>query len=843
MKVSLNLAQYYSNVDLKAIPREELLGRIGAQLGAVEDVKDWRATYEGVVVVKVITCDRHPDTDKLSLCLIDDGGVAELVERNDKGYAQVVCGAPNVEAGMFAAWIPPGVSVPSTRSHEEPFVLEARELRGKVSNGMLASEKELDISDNHEGILEIHPTEVGREPTPGDSLVDYFWLDDFVVDCENKMFTHRPDCFGNLGVARELAGIHNLAFEGPKWYLRKPTFEVANRLELKVSNEILDLVPRFTIVAMDNVTVDSSPVWMRATLKRVGIKSVNNIVDITNYLMHITGQPLHAFDYDKLQKLSRQPSLQPRMAKKGEKLRLLNDSEIELSEEDIVIATDKTAVALAGVMGGADTEVDETTKRIVIECANFDMYSIRRSSMRHGLFTDAVTRFNKGQSPLQNDRVISQVMKSLQEQASALQASQVFDIASFDVNADNLNNVETSVEFINERLGSSLSAEQIKTLLENVEFRVMVQDTTLHITVPFWRMDISIAEDIVEEVGRLFGYNKLPVTLPTRPAKPARINQEVEFKQEIRRKLSQSGANEVLTYSFVHSDLLEKVGIDAAEWSYHLRNALSPDLQYYRPSLLPSLLSKVHGNLKAQAGQDDNVFALFEIGKAHIKGHNEDEEDLPKQMQRLALVVAADNKTAKQFPEDAYYQAKKYLSAVAGEELHFMPLEDFRYPLTAPYQKGKSAVVTVGEDNIPLGVAGELRAEVRRALKLPRYSAGLEVDIDLLMQHKTARAYKPLSSFPSSQQDVTFDVPKTVNWGTLYDFILTELRIAHAESGYESNVQPLSIYQPEGVDESRRVSFRISLTHQERTLNTEEVNKLIAQLSDAVKDTLHASRI
>lgn len=843
MKFSLNLAQSYSNVDLKSLPHDEIVARIGGQLGSIEDVTNWIDKYNGVVIAKIVSCVKHPDADKLSLCLIDDGGVAD-VERNNEGYVQVVCGAPNVREGLIVAWIPPGVTVPNTYD-AEPFVLEARELRGKISNGMIASPSELAMSDDHAGILEINLDEAGRMPKLGESLSSFYQLDDFVVTCENKMFTHRPDCFGNLGIARELAGIFDMKFESPEWYRKAPVWDmqIENKIELNIYNDIPKLVPRFICVVMDNIQVGQSPAWLQGLLKRIGIKPINNVVDITNYVMHLTGQPLHAFDFDKLQKLSDTPGISPRMAMKGEKLRLLGGKEIELTDADIVIATDKQAVALAGVMGGADTEVDADTKSILIECANFDMYAIRRTSMRHGLFTDAVTRFNKGQSPLQNDRVLWYAIKSMAENAAARTASDVYDLVDFDLNSDNLNHVAVSMDFINSRLGSKLTVEDVRTLLINVEFEVTIQGQDLQITAPFWRMDISISEDIVEEVGRLYGYDKLNISLPPRSSKPNPKNTVKDFKQTLRESLSRAGANEVLTYSFVHGKLLENSNINPEESAYHLRNALSPDLQYFRPSLVPSLLAKVHANSKAQAGSDENIFALFEIGKAHVKGHFEETEPtLPKQMNRLSFVIAADGKYQKTQHSEAYYQAKKYVDLITNNQAVYEPLDTNELALTAPYQKERSAVILLGEDKLPVGVVGEFQSKVIKAFKLPDYSAGFEIDTDLLRENSSRISYQPLSQYPSIIQDITFEVKSNVAWGQLYSLVHAELAVAKAESGYEYSVEPLDIYRAEGLD-NKRYSMRIVLTHHQKTLKTQEVNELLDKIAKAVHEEFKATRI
>lgn len=846
MKFSVNVAQYFSDeVDYKNIDHDELIQKMGLQLGAIEDYENYASHYEGVCVVRIVTAEKHPNADKLHVCRIDDGGINQHVERDNDGLVQVVCGAPNVRNGMIAAWIPPHATVPSTVG-KDPFVLEARELRGIVSNGMLASPKELDVSDEHDGILEILPEDIGREPIPGEPLSNLYGLDDYVITCENKMFTHRPDCFGNLGIAREVAGIFGNAFSSPDWYEKKPVFGASNDLQLSVKNSIPKLVPRFMSVAMSNIMIGKSPIWMQAYLRRVGIKPINNVVDVTNYVMHLTGQPTHAFDYDKLLKYSSEPSLFPRMSVKGEKIQLLGGKEIELTGEEMVISTDQKAVALAGIMGGADTEVDENTKTIVIECATFDMFNVRRTSMRFGLFTEAVTRFNKGQSPLQNDRVLWYVMKNMQELAEANQASDVYDVRSFEKQIYEDQTLSTALivhpDFINERLGIDIPTEETIQLLSNVEFIVDQNvDGTIKITAPFWRTDIELAEDVVEEVGRLYGYNRLPVILPSRIAKPVMGNAGMNYTNNLRHVLRRAGANEVLTYSFVHGDLLKHMGIDANQWAYHIRNAISPELQYYRPTVLPSLLTKVHANSKAQAGSEHNEFSLFEVGKGHIKGEFEsDEPQLPKQMRHLAFVFSADSKAQMKYSGSPYYYAKQYIDLITGNKAEYLALDTNKYPLTAPFQQGRSAVVML-HDNM-VGVVGEFRHSVKKALKLPDFCAGFELDIDHLRASGTEKQYRPLSNFPSISQDITLEVRESVTWQDLNTLVEAELRVAQAELGYDCTVDTIDIYQNSGGNLTR-YTFRITVTHHHKTLKTEEVSSLLDQLSKVAYEMHEAKRI
>ncbi len=857
MKVSLSTIRFFNTKygcgpDPFSYGVDEIVRRIGLQLGAVESVENIGEYYDGIVVAKVVSCLQHPDADRLKICMIDDGGTNETVERGGGGFVQVVCGAPNVESGQLVAWLPPGTTVPSTRS-TDPFQLEAREIRGKISNGMLGSPKELGLSDDHEGILVIHPEDVGEELSqPGTHLRKLYGLDDVIIDCENKMFTHRPDCFGQLGVAREIAGIFGDTYTSPDWYTASIQHEVESNLPLTISNNAPHLVARFCAQAMDNIQVADSPMWLKSFLNRLGLRPINNVVDLTNYFMLLTAQPLHAFDYDKLCAVAGvQPGdssieLAPRLARDGEKVSLLNGKKIELTVNDLVIAVNDTPVALAGIMGGSETEVDGTTSRVVFECANFDMYAIRRTSMRHGLFTDAVTRFNKGQSPLQNDKVLAKIVDDMKNSFNAKVASEVLDTSTFNVLDDNLSRVTTTVDFINQRLGSSLSAQNIKALLENVEFIVAIDnDSDLIVTAPFWRMDIAIAEDIVEEVGRLYGYSELPVVLPNRSSKPAQRNNVRVHQQSIRDLMTRLGAHELLTYSFVHGKLMAASGTDPDKWAYHIRNAISPDLQYYRTALVPSLLAKVHSNLKSTAGSTDNEFAIYEIGKVHVVGHMEEgASDLPKQMRRFAFVFAADAKTeSNKYIGSAFYAAKKYLDEITRGKATYEPLENTDYPITSSYAVGRSAVVKMGDGNGEIfGVIGELHASLKKQLKLPDFCAAFEIDMDILLAHTRKLSYSPLSQYPSLSQDLTLEVPSQLSWSHVYDFVYAEASVAAAEDGLSFSLEPIDVYSPQS-SEVTRFSFRLHCTHIRKTLKTEEVNRIMDHIAAQATHSLTASRV
>lgn len=830
MKYSFNLGQTTSSTDLSKIrelTKVELAEKLNSQIGAFDEIIDWSKRYEGIYVVNIVSVEEHPNADKLQVCLIDDGGVAQDVERNKDGLVQVVCGAPNAKEGLSVVWITPGSIVPSTFSEAEPFKLSVAKLRGIESSGMLASPKELALSQDHEGVIELDAT-IAKPGAPFKDLLD---LDDVIVDFENKMFTHRPDCFGHLGIAREVAGIQGLKFSSPDWYrtdIKLP--EAQSKLQVKVDNQVPELVPRYLVVPIEGVKIEPSPLWLQSYLTRLGIKAINNVVDITNYMMVLTGQPMHAFDFDKVAtKNDRGTSdLVLRTPIKGDSLKVLSGKELSFDPEKdsttILICDEQKPVDLAGMMGGANSEVDAETTRIILESANFDMYSVRRTSMRHGIFTDAVTRFTKGQSPEQTEPVLVKAMSMLKELVPSVKFGKVVDL---NTQKDRKLELQTSAKRVNALLGTALSTEQIIEILNRVELQAKLSEKgMIKVTIPFWRQDLELEEDLIEEVGRLYGFNKIVDTLPVRPAIPARKNKLVDLKKEVRKTLSNFGANEVLTYNFVNSKLLERAGQDP-DMAYKIRNALSPDLQAYRLSLAPNLIEKVHANIKA--GTDE--LALFELGKCHIKGHLESEAGLPAEFQRLAFVYA--NKQGGN--GSPFFTAKRYLSRLLqslGLEYRFVELKPEMFgqniPITSVYQTGRTAGVEIAGEL--RGVVGEFDQVVSKNFKLPSFSAGFEVDLAWMADKFSPDAnYQPLSKYPSLLQDLTLESPVDQTFAELEDELLKRLSDATNDSGVEFKISPVSIYQ-KSPKSNKATTFSIEFWNPQKTLTSSEVKVILEKV-------------
>ncbi len=399
MLISLNKVKEYVNIP-DGITDKELIALIGSRLVEIEEVVDWSLRYKNIYIAKVVNCEPIPETH-LSLCQIDVGVQSSKYQTLENGSIQVVCGAPNVRAGMLAVWIAPGAIVPSTYGNEN-FKLSVRKLRGYESNGMLAGADELGFDNEHKAIAEIDP-KIAR---PGDLLAEVFDLNDLIIDVENKSLTHRPDCFGLIGFAREIAGILGQEFIEPDVFqnLDHGSRAVNSDLKLEVKIEDAELCPRYSAAVFDLQDNHSVKYLTRDAifLAKAGMRSIDPMVDLTNIIMLETGQPLHAFDYDKLVVVggSETPKIIVRAAKDEEKLQLLDGKTIECKASDILITSNNIPVALAGAMGGKNTEIDVSTKRVVLESATFSLYHLRKTQMAHGIFSEAITRLRKASPQL-----------------------------------------------------------------------------------------------------------------------------------------------------------------------------------------------------------------------------------------------------------------------------------------------------------------------------------------------------------------------------------------------------------------------------------------------------------
>ncbi len=785
MKISLNWLKKF--VDIK-ISDDELVRLIGARLVEVEGVIDETHKYDKIYVVKVVEAEKIPDTH-LTRCMIDCGG-DELV--------QVMCGAPNVHEGMLAAWIAPGAVVPVSVHEDAPFVIGTRKMLGKFdSHGMLAAADELDLGEDHEGIVEIDP-EMAKA---GDLLADVFELQDKILEIENKSLTHRPDCFGIIGFAREVAGILGQQFEcgfsrdgslAPVVTGLAPSFSVVtSESPRKAHSKLLPTInisdnticPRLTAVVMEKHGEIKKKylTWIDTVLAKSGMKPISPIVDATNYLMLLTGQPLHAYDYDKFIAVGKtdKPIIGVRLAKKNEKLTLLDDTDLVLNENDIIITSNDVPVGLAGAKGGKSTMIDENTKNILLEVATFSLYNLRKTQMAHGVFTEAITRYTKGQPPYQTLAVAEACAGMLSD------GFKVAGVADEYPNPEKQSVVKVTVDEINGLLGTNYSKDLMVNTLKNVNFEIDAKGDELIVTAPEWRTDIHIKEDIIEEVGRLLGYDNIEPVLPAHFT--AEKNEMFELKKNIRGLMDKYGANELLTYSFVSGQLLEKAGLDTKN-SYKIINSISPELQFVRQSLVPSLLDKAYMNEKLPV----DTFLIYEMNMVYRKELGMTDEKVPVQKSSLGFVVAERKNN-----ETAYYKAKKYAAKLFGSlniSAEFVPLRSDNLPEAKPFEKKRSAEILVNGEY--LGVVGEFKNSVRNEFKLAPYLAGLEIDMDTLLKQMSHK--KQISVKKCKTEDLTVTTNKT------YGEVLKEVQ----EKYPGADIKPGTIYQAEGQT-TKNITFHI----------------------------------
>ena len=800
MLVSLNEIKKLVQIPSE-VSTDELVKLIGSRLVEVEGTIDLAKKYKGIKIVEVVECEAIPETH-LHLCQINAGTGSNI---------QVVCGAPNVRKGMLAVWLQPGCIVPQTYGGEN-FELGVRKMRGYESNGMLAGLDEIDLGDDHSGIVEIDP----NFAQAGDDFAEKFELNDVILDIENKSLTHRPDTFGLIGFAREVAGILGLKFNEPE---EKFAGEMKSSGEIEIEIADTELCPRYSAAVFEvskaglsnALEVNEYLTLGDVFLAKAGMRKVSKIVDATNITMLMSGQPLHAFDYDKFVKVggTDKPKIVVRAARTGEKLVLLDGKEIELLESDIVICSNDTPVALAGAMGGESTEIDEYTTKVILESATFSLYNERKMQMAHGIFSEAITRFTKGQPK-------AGTVPAIRMCASMLlgDASEIIDFEDKMVGEIENAPITVTVSDINDLLGTSYTRDEIVETLTNVEFTVNGEDE-LSVVAPAWRTDIHIKEDVIEEVGRLRGYDNIPHNLPLRPFIGADKNPMFELKRELRGILSDRlNCNEVLTYSFVSKDLQEKVGEDFSN-SYEIVNSISPELQCFRQSITPSLLDKMYENIRA----GHKEFALYEFNQVTNKELGLTEEQVPEIENHAALITTGD-----------FYMAKMLLLEM-GKRLHVeFKLEENNVKEFPYFERVRSAKVTLNGETV--GIVGEIKGRVLRNFKV-KAAAGFELNLDEIVKApRNIYANLKLSKFPFVERDVTAKVNSNEAYEKLEDAIKS---VFESNEALVWNVTPVSIYQ--GEDKStKNISFHISFSSKEKTLEANEISDIMGTVEKAVSE-------
>ena len=549
MLVSFNwLKQYVKLTD--AVTPEEVASKLTMSTVEVEGVKHLASTLDGIVVGKILSIEKHPDADKLKVCKVSIGSE----------NLSVVCGGSNLAENMFVAMGKIGAKV---RWHGEGDLIELKpaKIRGIESQGMICQSTEIGLGEKfplHDEREIIDLKDFVSLKNVGKPLAEVLGLNDAVLDIDNKSMTHRPDLWGHYGLAREVAALYK---KDLKPY-EVPEIKTGKVLKIKVSVEDQSLCPRYMAVAVVGVKVGPSPVWLQNFLQSVGIRPINNIVDITNYIMYDIGQPMHAFDRQLLTgNKEKELNIVVRRAKDGEDFTTLDGSKHKLDPSMIVISNTREGIALAGIMGGLNSEVSEGTETVVFESANFDPIIIRKTALNLGLRTDSSARFEKSLDPNLTETALKKaVALTLEFCPGARVASNVVDVKSFGLNQGP---IELSWNFLFKKIGLEVDKKEVVSILTRLGFEVKEKKDLLAVKVPTWRAtkDISIPEDIVEEVARVYGYGNIRTTMPLFPIDPPETNELRELGHRLRNVLVKELAySEVYNYSFVSADQIKSLG-------------------------------------------------------------------------------------------------------------------------------------------------------------------------------------------------------------------------------------------------------------------------------------------
>jgi phenylalanyl-tRNA synthetase beta chain len=789
-------------IDVRAI--EERLTMTGTKVEAIHH-HGVRST-DGFVVGRVLDAVGHPDADRLKVCTVELG--------DEAGPVTIVCGAPNVAAGQTVAVARPGAVMPDGTK------LKQAKLRGVVSDGMILSETELQVGSGGDGIMVLDGLTLDAELAPGTPLAEVLAISTDVIELE--ITPNRPDCLGVYGVARELHAATGAALGAPPWSEDPGSAGAVAGAEVRV--ECPELCPRFTARVFDNVTIAPSPLWLKARLVAAGQRTINNVVDITNYAMLASGQPLHAFDLDRVAGAT----LTVRRARDGEQMQTLDGQTRTLDPEMVVIEDADGPTSIAGLMGGARSEVQSDTKRVLMEVATWHGPNIHRSSWTLGLRSEASGRFEKGLQPEQCMHAQALATQLMIELCGATVAPGTIDVGALPPPAQTIRLREARVRSI---LGIEVPVARQAEILNALEFATQPVAEDLDVSVPALRRDDVTREiDLIEEVARIDGLERLPATLPARRGAAGKLTHAQRVRRAAEDALAGRGLHEVIGWSFTEPSLLDRLRLPADHDMRRvvaLENPLSDGQSIMRPTLLGSLLDAARHNV-ARGATD---VAIFESGTVYraAGGDGELADTLTSTSEHHALGALMSGALAPRSwrgePVEADFFAVKALLAALLDRFH---VDWSVAPATWPFlHPGRSAVVLAGE--VRLGFLGELHPLVADAWDLGRTGA-FALDVGKLASAAPELvSFAAFGAFPTLRQDLAVTLPVDVAAAELLD------RVRGAAGGQLEDVSVFDVYSGGQVGEGRRsLALALSFRALDRTLTDEDIAPLRARIVDAL---------
>ncbi len=794
MKVSFQWLKDYIEFSLTPSELAERLTHMGLE---VEKLSEWQPSFKGVVSAKIVSLRRHPQSDHLTVCTVHDG------RRN---YS-VVCGAPNLKGDERVAFALEGSTLPVTGK------ISRESFQGVLSEGMLCSEKELNLSENAEGIMILD----SNMPL-GVSLEEALGLQDWIL--EINITPNRSDCLCMMGIAREISALTGQPLRTPS-----PEEEDGKTGEAggtTVTLERPDLCPRYVAQILYGVKIAPSPFWMRRRLEVVDVRSINNIVDVTNYVMLEMGQPLHAFDLERLA----EGRIVVRTAAPGEKFTTLDGIERILPEEALMICDDQKPVALAGIMGGLNSEIQMASRNILLESAYFDPMGIRRTSKRIGLSTKASLRFERGIDPNGSLRAAKRAAALMVELAGGTMDREAVD--------NYPRKIEPSSIFlrgprVNRILGTKLPPEKIQGYLQKFHLQVEAKNVdTFQIVVPTHRVDLKREIDLIEEIARLHGYHRIPVTLPSGTVSAEKKTKMQRAAVRAKNLLTACGFWEIINYSFISPKALQDLHLfppDKRAKALRIHNPLSEEQSVMRTTLIPGLLQVARYN----AYRQNFDLKLFEMGRVFFP---REDQELPEEVEVLSGLLSG-------FREEESWSRPKALCdffdlkgaletllggmGVSGYRFQTLANESFLHP-------GKACQLEV--NGAELGRMGELHPEVRKNWELDPLVFLFEMNFQALVESmEEHRLFKPLGRFPAIIRDLALVVDEEISAGELLQTLW------EADNGLIAEIKLFDLYQGKPIPPGKKsLAFRLKYQAGDRTLTDREVNQLHQKVTDFLID-------
>lgn len=790
MLISLNWLKQYIDLDgIEINEMENSLTMIGQE---VEKIEIAGSNLENVVTAKIIEKEMHPDSDHLTVCKVDNG----------KEILQIVCGTSNHKAGDKVVLAQIGAKL------SEDFVIKKGKIRGKESCGMLCSEVELGIGSDKDGII------ILPEDAPiGVPFKDYLGINDTVFELE--ITPNRPDCLSHIGIARELSAYYGKELKYPETEIKSEISEKTSD-NVKVSIEDSNLSRRYVTRILKNVTVKESPKWLKERIEAVGLRSINNIVDVSNFILMEMNHPNHVFDLDKIEG----NEIKVKSAVKGDKLVTLDEQERELEDGDIVICDSKKILALGGVMGGLDSEVTDNTKNILLEVAQFNPQNVRKTSRRLTLSSDSSYRFERGIDVEDSIKVINRLANLIQEVAGGEILNGYVDV--YPVPHEN-KVAELNFERLNRFVGKVIPREKVIEILRNLEIDVKDNGETLTLTAPSYRGDLELEQDYFEEVIRMYGFDNIENILPRVDINKNSTLDTTKLTDRVKTICASVGLKEVINYSFIPKDALQKLKFTGVSEDklIDISNPITEDFVTMRPTLLYSLIKNAKDNMNRNVSN----IRFFEVSRTFEKA-----EELAKEDIKVGIILAGENDKTLWNPKPVHYDFYD-LKGIVEEIFSKLKFQSFsiKRSVQTEFHPGRSADVFVGKEYI--GSFGEIHPDVLENFGLNKKTVLVaEFNIELIKKYiNKPFVYQGIVKYPAVPRDLALVMNENILVGDV-------LKTIEKIDKKVEKVELFDIYQGIGVEPGKKsVAISILLRDDSKTLEEKEINDIIDKILAKMK--------